>query len=176
MQTTSQQSNPSTPYNQRRTTDYFTCWSNCAECVRMVLHRNDSISHPHRTCRENPDLESSQTFNSIGWHSVPISFSLNQKLLNVLSLTFTPDTTSGTRQVYAAFLRLTTEPPKHSIYWGAWMDGDVYTKEGEGAWGDAPWDQATWNEFESHAGRAHRSCISVNQPLGSNRSPKNRFL
>jgi hypothetical protein len=98
--------------------------------------------------------ESSQTFTGSGWHSFTIPFNVTQSALNTLTLKFAPSSDSGTRQITAAFVRITIEPPAHSIYWGAWMDGEVYTKEGEKAWGDAPWDQTTWNAFEANAGRA----------------------
>lgn len=48
-------------------------------------------------------------------------------------------------------------PLKNPIYWGARMDGEVY------GGGDAPWDQATWNTFEAHAGRK-ASLVSFGQP------------
>jgi beta-mannanase len=39
-----------------------------------------------------------------------------------------------------------------SVYWGAWMGGNVYST-GEKTYGDAPWDSGTWNLFEEHAGK-----------------------
>lgn len=42
--------------------------------------------------------------------------------------------------------------PVAPVLWGARMDGDVYGT------GDAPWDQATWNTFEQHAGKPVDIC------------------
>lgn len=106
----------------------------------------------------------SQTFTGTGWHSLSIPLSaLKQSGLNSLNIELNTGSGSGIRQVSAALVRLTIEPPSHSIYWGAWMDGDVYTPPGEPAWGDAPWDSQTWNTFESHAGRAP-SLVHFGQP------------
>jgi hypothetical protein len=40
--------------------------------------------------------------------------------------------------------------PSGSIYWGSFIDGDETYGAG---YGDAPWDQNTWNLFEQHAGK-----------------------
>jgi len=48
-----------------------------------------------------------------------------------------------------------------SVYWGAWMGGNVYPPEG--TYGDAPWDGETWNKFESHAGKTV-SLVHFGQP------------
>src|ERR1051326_5245427 len=104
----------------------------------------------------------SKSFTGSGWHSLSVPLSGSQSQLDNLGLGFKASS-AGTHQVSAAFLKLSIEPPAHSIYWGAWMDGDVYTKEGEEAWGDAPWDQKTWNSFETHAGRAP-SLVHFGQP------------
>lgn len=45
-----------------------------------------------------------------------------------------------------------------SVYWGAWIDGEVY-----GRAEDAPWDETAWNTFEAHAGRA-ASIVHFGQP------------
>lgn len=45
--------------------------------------------------------------------------------------------------------------------WGAWISGAVYG----GGRTDAPWDPATWDLFESHAGR-RVSMLHYGQPLG----------
>lgn len=56
------------------------------------------------------------------------------------------------------------------IYWGSYIDGDqtyeVYypgLRPGGGTWKDAPWDQETWNKFESNAGKTV-SVIAFGQP------------
>lgn len=48
-----------------------------------------------------------------------------------------------------------------SVYWGAWMGGNVYPPEG--TYGDAPWDGETWNKFESHSGKPV-SLVHFGQP------------
>ncbi len=98
---------------------------------------------------EGDHSEGSQTFSGSGWHSFSVPFSLNQNKLNTLSMKFAPTSGSGTRQISAALVRLSIEPPAHSIYWGSWIDGDVYGREG-----DAPWDATTWTLFNNHATRA----------------------
>jgi beta-mannanase len=49
-----------------------------------------------------------------------------------------------------------------SVYWGAWMGGNVYSTP-EKAYGDAPWDSGTWNLFEEHAGKKV-SIVHFGQP------------
>ncbi len=51
-----------------------------------------------------------------------------------------------------------SNPQSPSIYWGAWMDGDVY-----GRTGDAPWDATTWDDFEADAGK-RVSIVHFGQP------------
>jgi Glycosyl hydrolase family 26 len=98
-----------------------------------------------------------QTSNSIGWHSRSETIS-GQAALNELYLQLkSGSTTSVPREVLAAFLRIDTSGPK--VYWGAWMDGDVYAKGS----GDAPWNETTWNEFEKHAGKKV-SIVHFGQP------------
>ncbi|HVO54537.1 MAG TPA: glycosyl hydrolase [Solirubrobacterales bacterium] len=55
---------------------------------------------------------------------------------------------------------LPTEPTSQtpSIYWGAWIDGDVYGRSG-----DAPWDATTWDDFEADAGK-RVSIVHFGQP------------
>jgi Glycosyl hydrolase family 26 len=127
------------------------------------FYTTTSTSTTFTVAAKGEKTESSQTFTGSGWHSLTIPFSITQTVLNTLSLKFAPGSGSGTRQIPAAFVRVTIEPPAHSIYWGAWMDGEVYTKEGEKTWGDAPWDQTTWNAFEANAGRAP-SLVHFGQP------------
>jgi Glycosyl hydrolase family 26 len=55
-------------------------------------------------------------------------------------------------------VRLSTEPPAHSIYWGSWIDGEVYGREG-----DAPWDSTTWSLFNANAER-EPSLVHFGQP------------
>ena len=65
--------------------------------------------------------------------------------------------------VFEASAQQAEEPPAPKIYWGAWMDGQVYDREGEAPWGDAPWDEETWNEFERNAGKPV-SIVHFGQP------------
>jgi Glycosyl hydrolase family 26 len=88
----------------------------------------------------------SATFTTTGWHSLAVPLN-NQAQLDNLTFGFGSHS-SGEHQVSAAFLKLTLDDnPK--VYWGAWMDGDVYGREG-----DAPWDSTTWSNFETSAGKA----------------------
>lgn len=52
-----------------------------------------------------------------------------------------------------------TAPTTKSIYWGARMDSETYNSTS----GDAPWSYATWDEFESHAGKKV-SIVHYGQP------------
>jgi beta-mannanase len=54
-----------------------------------------------------------------------------------------------------------------TVYWGAWMGGNVYPPEG--TYGDAPWDSETWNKFESHAGKTV-SLVHFGQPAPWNQA------
>jgi hypothetical protein len=86
-------------------------------------------------------------FSTVGWHSVAVPLTGSQTQLDNLTLRFKSES-SGEHQVSAAFLKLTLDDsPK--VYWGAWMDGEVYGREG-----DAPWDSTTWADFEASAGKA----------------------
>jgi hypothetical protein len=99
-----------------------------------------------------------QTTTSVGWHSINETI-LSQAALDSLGAQFrTPS--SSTVQVRAAFLKMETTGPH--IYWGAWMDGDVYKATDPGL-GDAPWDSTTWNLFEAHA-RKPVSIVHFGQP------------
>jgi hypothetical protein len=55
---------------------------------------------------------------------------------------------------------------KSRLYWGARMDGDVQLLKSppQPPLGDAPWDQTTWNEFESDAGGKTVSIVHFGQP------------
>jgi hypothetical protein len=101
-----------------------------------------------------------QTSNSVGWHSINETIT-SQAALDEVSLKFRTQGASATpRQVLAAFLKIETTGP--SVYWGAWMDGDVYKATNPGL-GDAPWDQTTWNLFEEHA-KKPVSIVHFGQP------------
>lgn len=104
-----------------------------------------------------------QTFTGSGWHS--LTFSITQANLEEgqLSLKFNTGTSSGLRQIYAAFISVTYTPSTPAVYWGAWMDGDVALMEGKSARGDAPWDSETWELFEGDAGK-HVSIVHFGQP------------
>lgn len=92
------------------------------------------------------------SFASSGWHAVTVQLNGSQSQLDNVSLALKGATASEPRRaaVYAAFLRLGVTQPEPEVYWGSWMDGDVY---GVGL-GDAPWSSTTWDTFEANAGRA----------------------
>jgi hypothetical protein len=107
-------------------------------------------------------------FASTGWHSIWVPLDGSQFQLDNAFLALRGATGSGSGQasVYAAFLRLRLErpeppvgDPEPRVYWGSWMDGDVYG----GGLTDAPWDGTTWDVFENHAGKA-ASIIHFGQP------------
>ena len=101
---------------------------------------------------------------SAGWHSVALSLS-EQSHLDELSLHFTKGLSGSTGpRIYSAFARLDYTAPPPSVYWGSWIDGDVYTKSGEEAWGDAPWATKTWHEFNTHTGNKGVSILHFGQP------------
>jgi hypothetical protein len=108
----------------------------------------------------------SKVFTGSGWHSV--SFPVAQRLLELgqLSLRFNSGTTSGLRQIYAAFIEVNYQPASATTYWGADMDGDVrlLNEPPEEPGGDAPWDSRTWNEFEADAGAKKVSIVHFSQP------------
>jgi hypothetical protein len=109
--------------------------------------------------------ESWSNFSSTGWHSVPIALSGTQYQLDNLALEFNSGSGTTSRIVRAAFLKLNLELTAPKIYWGAWMDGDVnLLAEPPGApGGDAPWDSATWADFEEDAGKPV-SIVHFGQP------------
>jgi Glycosyl hydrolase family 26 len=107
-------------------------------------------------------------FASTGWHSlwVPLNGAQSQLDNAYLTLRGAIAYGSGRASVYAAFLRLRldrpeppTNGPEPRVYWGSWMDGDVYG----GGLTDAPWDGTTWSTFESHAGKP-ASIVHFGQP------------
>jgi len=65
--------------------------------------------------------------------------------------------------VFEASAQQAAEPPSPKVYWGAWMDGHVYDRQGEPPWGDAPWDGNTWDEFERNVGKS-ASIVHFGQP------------
>jgi len=88
-----------------------------------------------------------QTTSSTGWNSRSQTIA-SHTALNEISLQFrTTSSSNPARQVRAAFLKIETDGPH--VYWGAWMDGDVYKATNPGL-GDAPWDNTTWDLFEAH--------------------------
>jgi hypothetical protein len=106
------------------------------------------------------------TFNTTGWHSIPVTLSGSQHQLDNLGLEFNSGSGTTSRVVQAAFLKLTLEPSPARVYWGARMDGDVklLKEPPEAPGGDAPWDTATWNEFEADAGGKPVSIVHFGQP------------
>lgn len=99
-----------------------------------------------------------------GWHSVNVFLTKGQAQLDGAYLEFVPATGSGSRQVSAAFLKLSYDDFPSSVYWGAWMDGDVPLMKGQPSRGDAPWEKATWEEFKFNSGRKNPSIIHFGQP------------
>ncbi|HEX5983477.1 MAG TPA: glycosyl hydrolase [Solirubrobacterales bacterium] len=105
-----------------------------------------------------------------GWHSASVSLT-KQAHLDDLSLHFKKGFSGSTGpRIYSAFVQLTYTPPSTSIYWGSWIDGDVYTKAGEEPWGDAPWSNQTWDEFEANSGGKPLSILHFGQPAPWNQS------
>ncbi|HEU5104256.1 MAG TPA: hypothetical protein VFU11_00290 [Solirubrobacterales bacterium] len=120
--------------------------------------------------KQNPlggdTLHASSTQSGIGWHSVPVDLKGSQALLDEIYFRFLSGTTTSTRTVSAAFLKLDLKPSSPRVYWGAWMDGDValMPREGEKApRGDAPWDSETWSLFEQHTGEKGVSVVHFGQ-------------
>jgi beta-mannanase len=113
---------------------------------------------------------------SAGWHSVSVPLSWSQPELDELSLGFqkgSSSTAPPAPRIYSAFIELSYTAPEHQVYWGSWIDGDVYTKAGESAWPDAPWEkegQPTWDTFQSHAGNKPVSIVHFGQPAPWNQS------
>lgn len=100
------------------------------------------------------------TSSTAGWNMVPISIT-NQSDLDESRIFFRSlSSSSPPRQVLAAFLKIETNGPH--VYWGAWMDGDVY-KAAYPNLGDAPWNATTWGLFEAHAKRG-ASIVHFGQP------------
>lgn len=67
------------------------------------------------------------------------------------TITNTPTNTATNTPLPTATNTNTPTPTQvaiRKIYWGARMDGQVYNRV------DAPWDDTTWNTFETHAGKA----------------------
>ena len=113
--------------------------------------------------RNSSHAVTSKTFTGAGWHS--LGFTATQTILEEgqLSLRFNSGTTSGLRQIYAAFIEVGYQPASATVYWGARMDGDVALMEGKEKRLDAPWTAETWNLFEQHAGKAV-SIVHFGQP------------
>jgi hypothetical protein len=111
------------------------------------------------------------TSQAKGWRSVAVPITGQAELDQVyFDFDRAASWIGGSREVYAAFLRLSLEsssppppppPPPGTpakVYWGAWMDGEVYGRPG-----DAPWDATTWSTFEAHAGKPV-SIVHFGQP------------
>lgn len=101
-----------------------------------------------------------QTSNTAGWHMVPFTVTSQSDLDEARIFFRSISASSPPRQILAAFLKVETNGPR--VYWGAWMDGDVYQATNPGL-GDAPWDATTWSLFESHAERP-ASIVHFGQP------------
>lgn len=98
----------------------------------------------------------STSFSTSGWHSVAVPLSGSQTQLDNLTFRFKPNS-SGEHQVSAAFLKLTVDDSPR-VYWGSWIDGDVYGSES-----DAPWNSTTWGKFKASAGK-DVSIVHFGQP------------
>jgi hypothetical protein len=101
-------------------------------------------------------------FGSVGWRSVSVPLNGSQSQLDNLKLRYFGANMGGAASIEASFLRLTLDPGPLRIYWGAWMDGDVYAPEYPNL-GDAPWDSTTWNLFEGNADKKV-SIVHFGQP------------
>lgn len=110
----------------------------------------------------------SGSFEKAGWNSMNLPGTLTQAELDGLTLRIKSTTTPATRQVLAAFVKVTYTPSPARLYWGSWIDGHVYTttKELEESKekGDAPWDLSTWETFKAHTGEKAPSIIHFGQP------------
>ena len=120
--------------------------------------------------------ETWSAFSSVGWHSVPLTLTASQNQLDNISLEFNSGSGTSNRAVQVAFLKLGLELAAPSIYWGAWMDGDVrlLKEPPEEAGGDAPWDTTTWDEFETDAGKPV-SIVHFGQPAPWNKPLNEEF-
>ena len=109
--------------------------------------------------------EAWSNFSSMGWHSVPITLNGTQNQLDNLALEFNSGSGTTSRIVRAAFLKPNLELIASKLYWGAWMDGDVnlLAEPPQEPGGDAPWDSATWADFEGDAGKPV-SIVHFGQP------------
>jgi Glycosyl hydrolase family 26 len=109
-------------------------------------------------------------FTTAGWHSVTFTVPA-QPVLDDVALFFTNNSLTGLPKIYSALIQLNYTPAIPKVYWGAWIDGDVYTASGEAPWPDAPYTQIkpTWNTFEAHAGKAV-SLIHFGQPAPWNQA------
>lgn len=97
-----------------------------------------------------------QTVSTVGWHSRSETIT-SQAALDAIRLEFRASGSLATpRRVPVAFLKVEFTP---KVYWGAWMDGDVYSP----GQGDAPWNSSTWTAFESHAAKKV-SIVHFGQP------------
>ena len=99
-----------------------------------------------------------QTFAGSGWHILPVSLDGTQSQLDNAAINLSTES-SETQIVYAAFLRLLLRPPPTQIYWGSWMSGEAFSPPT----GTAPWDAATWSNFETDTGKAV-SIVHFGQP------------
>lgn len=113
--------------------------------------------------RQGPKL-TEKTFAHTGWNSMPVPLpaTIAQSELDRLALKLNA-TTTALVQVRAAFLKLSYTASRPRVYWGSWIDGDVYTAAGELPWGDAPWAGNTWSRFESNA-RKQAAILHFGQP------------
>jgi len=96
------------------------------------------------------------SFSTSGWHSLPVPLSGSQAQLDNLTFRFKPDS-SGEHQISAAFLKLAVDDSPR-VYWGSWIDGDVYGSES-----DAPWNSTTWGNFQLNTGKPV-SIVHFGQP------------
>jgi hypothetical protein len=61
---------------------------------------------------------------------------------------------SASAQSAPTALVATSSSTGSSIYWGAAINGsDTYSYHYGGTWGNPPWDDTTWNRFESNTGK-----------------------
>jgi hypothetical protein len=110
------------------------------------------------------DLLAKVDVKSTGWHSVSLKRPVQQWELDTVYMRF--ERIGGSiPKIYAAFLNLSYNQSATKVYWGSWIDGEVYGSE----YVDAPWDQKTWTNFEANAGKAV-SIVHFGQPAPWNQS------
>jgi hypothetical protein len=105
---------------------------------------------------------------TVGWHSLKLSQPTQWGLDNI-TLNFTR-LGGESPKIYAAFIQFDRSLPSTKVYWGAWIDGEVYGRPG-----DAPWDDTTWTIFGEHVEKPV-SIVHFGQPAPWNQNFKSEPL